>query len=107
MKDLLNMNPLYGEQFRTLMTLTGAIDLNDLSRLVDAAAALTSANEGALQELLETLDVPQRCGGWAGAVWGWGRSCCACRGLHSRTALHSPRVRTCAPIKSLFLNTTT
>jgi Lon-like ATP-dependent protease len=24
MKDLLNMNPLYGEQFRTLMSLTGA-----------------------------------------------------------------------------------
>jgi Lon-like ATP-dependent protease len=23
MKDLLNMNPLYGEQFRTLMSLTG------------------------------------------------------------------------------------
>jgi hypothetical protein len=25
MKDLLNMNPLYGEQFRTLMTLTGGV----------------------------------------------------------------------------------
>ena len=24
MKDLLNMNPLYGEQFKTLMSLTGA-----------------------------------------------------------------------------------
>ena len=54
------MNPLYGEQFRTLMTLTGAVDLNDLSRLVDAAASLTSASEAALQALLETLDVPQR-----------------------------------------------
>jgi hypothetical protein len=118
MKDLLNMNPLYGEQFRTLMTLTGgraralasgagglaaaaataaagpawsgggdagapglacmgaswpgrqchgarrsptpapaprhpsppgSIDLNDLSRLVDAAASLTSAEDSVLQ----------------------------------------------------------
>jgi hypothetical protein len=175
MKDLLNMNPLYGEQFRTLMTLTGAaglgvgsggglvvgpcvcvlrrrrggrgasqggshssltppiltppkgsIDLNDLSRLVDAAASLTSAEDSVLQvggqgpglqagpgggqlpqagrlegvrrgrghaprprappsrprpacasphpphrqELLETLNVPQRCGAQAAARGG-------------------------------------
>uniref|UniRef100_A0A383VUK5 Lon protease homolog n=1 Tax=Tetradesmus obliquus TaxID=3088 RepID=A0A383VUK5_TETOB len=60
MKDLLNMNPLYGEQFRTLMSLTGSIDLNDLSRLVDAAASLTSADDVTLQGVLEQLAVPAR-----------------------------------------------
>ncbi|KAF8065961.1 lon protease [Scenedesmus sp. PABB004] len=60
MKDLLNMNPLYGEQFRTLMSLTGSIDLNDLSRLVDAAASLTSADDVTLQGVLECLHVPTR-----------------------------------------------
>lgn len=113
MKDLLNMNPLYGEQFKTLMSLTGglgfwvpcrgsegqgfevrgtegqprttaeqfkictsknnarccmcvcvhpsgSIDLGDLSRLVDAAASLTSADDVTLQDILETLDVPER-----------------------------------------------
>ncbi|KAF6254413.1 Lon protease C-terminal proteolytic domain-containing protein [Scenedesmus sp. NREL 46B-D3] len=60
MKDLLNMNPLYGEQFRTLMSLTGSIDLNDLSRLVDAAASLTSADDATLQGILEMLHVPTR-----------------------------------------------
>jgi hypothetical protein len=131
MKDLLNMNPLYGEQFKTLMSLTGAntsssrrfptmawtvwcvvlsillhlslpkytlaslptlavslvgcfvtglslcvvilsscpagsIDLGDLSRLVDAAASLTSADDVTLQDILETLDVPERWEGVAG-----------------------------------------
>ena len=59
-QDLLNMNPLYGEQFRTLMSLTGSIDLNDLSRLVDAAASLTSADDATLQGILEQLDVPKK-----------------------------------------------
>ena len=54
------MNPLYGEQFRTLMSLTGSIDLNDLSRLVDAAASLTSADDATLQGILEQLDVPKK-----------------------------------------------
>lgn len=41
----------------------GSIDLGDLSRLVDAAASLTSADDVTLQDILETLDVPERCGG--------------------------------------------
>ena len=45
---------------RTLMSLTGSIDLNDLSRLVDAAASLTSADDATLQGILDTLSVPQR-----------------------------------------------
>ena len=42
------------------MSLTGSIDLNDLSRLVDAAASLTSADDATLQGILDTLSVPQR-----------------------------------------------
>eukprot|EP00879_Flechtneria_rotunda_P013415 GHRR01014005.1.p1 GENE.GHRR01014005.1~~GHRR01014005.1.p1 ORF type:complete len:539 (+),score=198.08 GHRR01014005.1:193-1809(+) len=60
MKDLLTMNQLYSEQFRTLMSLTGSIDLNDLSRLVDAAASLTSGDDVTLQGILECLQVPTR-----------------------------------------------
>ncbi|KAG2430217.1 hypothetical protein HXX76_010316 [Chlamydomonas incerta] len=60
MRDLLQLNPLYGEQFRTLLSLTGSIDLQDMSRLVDAAASLTSADDTTLQTVLETLNVPER-----------------------------------------------
>ncbi|KAG2447753.1 hypothetical protein HYH02_007211 [Chlamydomonas schloesseri] len=60
MRDLLQLNPLYGEQFRTLLSLTGSIDLQDMSRLVDAAASLTSADDTTLQSVLETLNVPER-----------------------------------------------
>lgn len=60
MRDLLHLNPLYGEQFRTLLSLAGSIDLQDMSRLVDAAASLTSADDAKLQSLLEELDVPSR-----------------------------------------------
>jgi hypothetical protein len=41
-------------------TSPGSIDLGDLSRLVDAAASLTSADDVTLQDILETLDVPER-----------------------------------------------
>ncbi|GLC44772.1 hypothetical protein PLESTB_001216500 [Pleodorina starrii] len=60
MRDLLQLNPLYGEQFRTLLSLTGSIDLQDMSRLVDAAASLTSADDATLQGVLEQLNVPER-----------------------------------------------
>ena len=60
MRDLLHLNPLYGEQFRTLLSLAGSIDLQDMSRLVDAAASLTSADDAKLQSLLEELNVPDR-----------------------------------------------
>lgn len=38
----------------------GSIDLNEQSRLIDAAASLTSADEASLQKVLETLSVPER-----------------------------------------------
>ncbi|KAJ9508111.1 hypothetical protein QJQ45_021406, partial [Haematococcus lacustris] len=61
MRDLLHLNPLYGEQFRTLLSLTGSLDLQDMSRLVDAAASLTSADDTTLQTLvLQQLNVPER-----------------------------------------------
>lgn len=60
MRDLLHLNPLYGEQFRTLLSLSGSIDLQDTSRLLDAAASLTSADDAKLQSLLEELSVPNR-----------------------------------------------
>lgn len=139
MRDLLHLNPLYGEQFRTLLSLSefksprgppsrdrgpprsssahrcpacwpgarglptrqqrrsrvpvaslaarrvvacdwvcarvlgggacslrpaaGSIDLQDMSRLVDAAASLTSADDQTLQQVLEQLSVPERCAG--------------------------------------------
>ncbi|GAX85453.1 hypothetical protein CEUSTIGMA_g12869.t1 [Chlamydomonas eustigma] len=60
MRDLLHLNPLYGEQFRTLLSLSGSIDLQDMSRLVDAAASLTSADDAKLQSILEEVNVPDR-----------------------------------------------
>lgn len=60
MRDLLHLNPLYGEQFRTLLSLSGSLDLQDMSRLVDAAASLTSADDVKLQSILEQLNVPDR-----------------------------------------------
>lgn len=42
------------------MRAAGSIDLQDISRLVDAAASLTSANEETLQGVLEQLVVPER-----------------------------------------------
>mmetsp|Transcript_22464 Transcript_22464/g.62033 ORF Transcript_22464/g.62033 Transcript_22464/m.62033 type:complete len:1027 (-) Transcript_22464:288-3368(-) len=60
MRDLLHLNPLYGEQFRTLLSLTGSIDLQDMSRLVDAAASLTSGDDVVHQAILEQLSVPER-----------------------------------------------
>lgn len=43
-----------------LVRAAGSIDLQDISRLVDAAASLTSANEETLQGVLEQLVVPER-----------------------------------------------
>lgn len=36
-------------------------DFHDLSRLTDMGASLTSADESALQQVLEELSVPARC----------------------------------------------
>ncbi|MEW5297109.1 MAG: hypothetical protein WDW38_005920 [Sanguina aurantia] len=60
MRELMTLNPLYSEMFRTMLSLTGAIDLHDLSRLVDAAASMTNGDEETLVGLLENLDVPSR-----------------------------------------------
>lgn len=49
MRDLLNSSPLYGEQFKMLVSMAGSIDLNEQSRLIDAAASLTSADDATLQ----------------------------------------------------------
>lgn len=59
MKELLHMNPLYGEQFKTMLA-TSSLDLQDTSRLVDAAASFTSGSEEALQRVLEEARVPER-----------------------------------------------
>lgn len=46
--------------FAPAVCTAGSIDLNDLSRLVDAAASLTSADDVTLQGVLEQLAVPAR-----------------------------------------------
>ena len=45
----------------------GSIDLQDMSRLVDAAASLTSTDDVKLQSILEQISVPDR---WGGKVAG-------------------------------------
>jgi len=59
LKDLLTMHPLYNEQLRSFANVGG--DFNNPDRLADMAASLTSADEDALQALLEELDIPKRC----------------------------------------------
>ena len=58
LKELLTLHPLYNEQLKSLAAF-GA-DFQDVSRLTDLAASLTSAQEGPLQEILEELNVPER-----------------------------------------------
>jgi Lon-like ATP-dependent protease len=43
------------------VTAAGSIDLQDMSRLVDAAASLTSGDDVVHQAILEQLSVPERC----------------------------------------------
>ena len=43
------------------VTAAGSIDLQDMSRLVDAAASLTSGDDVVHQAILEQLSVPE---GW-------------------------------------------
>ena len=59
LKELLTLHPLYNEQLKSFASF-GA-DFQDMSRLSDLAASLTSAQEGPLQEVLEQLNVPERC----------------------------------------------
>jgi Lon-like ATP-dependent protease len=59
LKELLHLHPLYNEQLRSFAAFGG--DFHDLSRLADMGASLTSADEAALQGVLEELSVPTRC----------------------------------------------
>ena len=59
LKELLHLHPLYNEQLRSFAAFGG--DFHDLSRLADMGASLTSADEAALQGVLEELSVPSRC----------------------------------------------
>ncbi|KAK9906845.1 hypothetical protein WJX75_009027 [Coccomyxa subellipsoidea] len=58
LKELLHLHPLYNEQLRSFAAFGG--DFHDLSRLADMGASLTSADEAALQGVLEELSVPTR-----------------------------------------------
>ncbi len=54
MKELVNLNPLYGEQFKTMMNMLGSgSDLNDPARLTDIGATLTTADEETLQACVD------------------------------------------------------
>jgi ATP-dependent Lon protease len=59
LKDLLTMHPLYNEQLKSFANVGG--DFNNPDRLADLAASLTSADEDALQAIMEEVDIPKRC----------------------------------------------
>ena len=56
-KELLPLNPLFGEELRVFLARS---DLNQPSLLADFSASLTSAPKEKLQEILETIPVQQR-----------------------------------------------
>lgn len=58
LKDLLAQHPIYREQLQSSFQFGS--DFQDLSRLTDMAAALTSAQDTALQAVLAELSVPDR-----------------------------------------------
>ena len=58
LKDLLAQHPIYREQLQSSFQFGS--DFQDLSRLTDMAAALTSAQDTALQAVLSELSVPDR-----------------------------------------------
>ncbi len=58
LKDLLTLHPLYNEHLRTFANVGG--DLNNPDRLADMAASITSADQTALQGILEELDIVAR-----------------------------------------------
>ena len=59
LKELLVMHPLYNEQLKSFANIGG--DFHNPDKLADMAASLTSADEDALQAILEELSVPERC----------------------------------------------
>lgn len=60
LKDLLAQHPIYREQLQSSYQFGS--DFQDLSRLSDMAAALTSAQETDLQNVLAELSIPDRWG---------------------------------------------
>lgn len=58
LKDLLTLHPLYNEHLRTFANVGG--DLNNPDRLADMAASITSADQSALQGILEEVDITAR-----------------------------------------------
>jgi ATP-dependent Lon protease len=58
-KELLPLNPLYGEELKVFLE---HFSPNDPSHLADFAASLTTAGREELQEVLETSDILQRLG---------------------------------------------
>ncbi len=56
-KELLPLNPLYGEELKIFLQ---NYKPDDPSRLADFAAALTTAGADELQEILETVDISER-----------------------------------------------
>lgn len=56
-KELLKLNPLFKEELQIFLSHS---DFSEPGKLADFAAALTTASREELQELLETLPVPER-----------------------------------------------
>ena len=56
-KDLIPLNPLYGEELKVFLARS---DINEPSMLADFAASLTSASKDDLQEVLETVPLQRR-----------------------------------------------
>lgn len=56
-KELLKLNPLFKEELQIFL---GHSDYTEPGKLADFAVALTTAERGELQEVLETFDVPHR-----------------------------------------------
>ena len=76
MQELLHLHPLYNEQLRSFAAFGG--DFHDLSRLADMGASLTSADETALQAVLEELQVPAKCvNHWTLNLFGGTKKLCA------------------------------
>merc|ERR1719181_2373679 len=57
-KDLLRTNPLHKETLQYFAQ--NFNDFQDPARLADLAASMTSADDDKLQEILETMSVPER-----------------------------------------------
>ena len=58
LKELMQMHPLYNEQLRGFAAFGG--DFEDIARLADVCASLTTAEGEPLQRILEELSVTER-----------------------------------------------